>query len=279
MNILKQYSNEELLALSNADIEKELKERGYEYGWHKKTTYAGEIYILVNPAFIDLVKIGYADDVEKRVKTLNRNSGLPDPFHVYATYKVKKRLEDLKLHKLIDSLDSDLRHAKNKEFYEMSPEKAYGILAAIAEINGDEDLLTFNPINDPFFRPEGKPKQKGPITRDIAIPDGTYYFSRKKKSDNRTVQATAITKNGEWTILKGAILGITEDAGINQKAKEVRNQLKVNNNRELLEDFYFGKCTPSFVGTVLMNQACNGWLYFKAEDGTLIDIYRNQQQE
>ena len=50
--------------------------------------------------------------MEKRVKSFNRNSGLPGPYHVYATYKVKKRLEDLKLHTLIDSLDSDLRHAR-----------------------------------------------------------------------------------------------------------------------------------------------------------------------
>lgn len=53
------------------------------------------IYILVNPSFKNLVKIGYADDVAKRLKSLNSNAGLPDPYHVYATYKVKKRLEDL----------------------------------------------------------------------------------------------------------------------------------------------------------------------------------------
>ena len=151
MNTLEKFTDEELFAIFGSDIEAEIKSRGYEYGWHKQVKYAGEIYILVNPAFPNLVKIGYADNVAKRVKTLNSNSGLPDPYHIYATYKVKKRLEDLKLHKLIDSLDSDLRHAKNKEFYEMTPEKAYGILSAIAEINGDEDLLVLNPMADDFF--------------------------------------------------------------------------------------------------------------------------------
>ena len=33
----------------------------------------------------------------------------------------------------------------------MGPEKAFGILSAIAEINGDEDLLIFNPTGDAFF--------------------------------------------------------------------------------------------------------------------------------
>ncbi len=148
---LEKYTDEELFKIFDANLEEEIKSRGYEYGWHKQIKYAGEIYILINPAFPKLVKIGYADNVPKRVKTLNSNSGLPDPYHVYATYKVKKRLEDLKLHKLIDSLDSDLRHAKNKEFYEMTPEKAYAILSAIAEINGDEDLLVKNPYHDDFF--------------------------------------------------------------------------------------------------------------------------------
>ncbi|MBQ5310707.1 MAG: GIY-YIG nuclease family protein, partial [Oscillospiraceae bacterium] len=53
-----------------------MKKRGYEYGWYKKEQYIGAVYILVNPAFPNLVKIGYADDVQKRLKTLNSNSGL-----------------------------------------------------------------------------------------------------------------------------------------------------------------------------------------------------------
>ena len=164
MAYLDKYSDKELLEILDSDVEQELHNRGYEYGWHKVMNYAGSIYILVNPAFPNLVKIGYADDIEKRVKSFNRNSGLPDPYHIYATYKVKKRLEDLKLHSLIDSLDSDLRHTKNREFYEMTPEKAYEILSAIAQINGDEDLLVINPFEDDFFKEE-KPEEKPGIHR------------------------------------------------------------------------------------------------------------------
>ena len=59
------------------------------------------IYILTNPSFPQIVKIGYADDVIDRVERLNRNPGLPYSFRIYATYEVKERLEDLKLHKII----------------------------------------------------------------------------------------------------------------------------------------------------------------------------------
>ncbi|MBR1737791.1 MAG: GIY-YIG nuclease family protein [Firmicutes bacterium] len=151
MSDLSKYSDEEILFIVSSDTETELKKRGYSYGWHKKETFSGAIYILVNPAFPELVKIGYADDVQKRLKTLNSNSGLPDPFHCYAIYKVRKRLEDLKLHSLIDSLDPSLRHSKNREFYEMNCDKAYTILSAIAQINGNEEQLLKNPFSDSFF--------------------------------------------------------------------------------------------------------------------------------
>lgn len=151
MGTLDRFNDNDLLEIVDSDVAEELKKRGYNYGWYKKQDYVGEIYIFVNPAFKDLVKIGYADNVPKRVKQLNSNSGLPDPYHVYATYKVKKRLEDLRLHSLIESLAPELRHAQNREFYEMTAEKAYSILSAIAQINGDEDCLQLNPLCDDFF--------------------------------------------------------------------------------------------------------------------------------
>ena len=48
----------------------------------------GVIYILTNPSFPDYVKIGYADDIDKRLKQLNRSECIPFAFRVYATYEV-----------------------------------------------------------------------------------------------------------------------------------------------------------------------------------------------
>lgn len=110
---------------------------------------AGVIYILTNPAFPQYVKIGYADDISKRLDQLNRSECIPFAFRVYATYEVNSRLSDLKIHSIIDKLNPNLRSIDNfngqkrvREFYAMSPEDAYSILEAIAEIHDCTDKLT-----------------------------------------------------------------------------------------------------------------------------------------
>ena len=43
----------------------------------------GVIYILTNPSFPEHVKIGYADDIDIRLKQLNRSECIPFAFRVY----------------------------------------------------------------------------------------------------------------------------------------------------------------------------------------------------
>ena len=100
----------------------------------------GYIYIMTNPCLQDMVKLGYATDVEERRKQLS-TTALPYEYEIYATYETQGMLEDKKLHKLIDNLNPDLRVSKNREFFVMSPEDAYGLLESIATISGTHDKL------------------------------------------------------------------------------------------------------------------------------------------
>lgn len=107
----------------------------------------GAIYILKNPAF-DYIKIGYADDVNDRLKKLNDKTAVPFSYRLYAYYKVNHRLEDKTIHKIIDKLNPSLRARENidgkervREFFDMSAEDAYELLRCIATINGLEDNL------------------------------------------------------------------------------------------------------------------------------------------
>ena len=108
----------------------------------------GVIYILTNPSFPDYIKIGYADDVEARIKQLNNSEAVPFSFHIYATFDVTERLTDKKMHKLIDTINPELRSKEKignkirvKEFYHMRPEEMYSAFEIMAEINGTIDNL------------------------------------------------------------------------------------------------------------------------------------------
>ena len=106
------------------------------------------------------------------------------------------------------------------------------------------------------------------------VPDGKYTFVRKKKSDNRTVRATATISNGSWILLKGSILGVHEDVGVTAKVGKTRASLPIDKDGTLLENFELGECSPSFAGCVVLNQPSDGWLDWKNSEGKPIDIYR-----
>ena len=242
MSDLSKYSDEDIINIVSSDAKAELVSRGYEYGWYKKEPFVGAIYILVNPAFPDLVKIGYADDVAKRMKSLNSSSGLPDPYHCYAIYRVKKRLEDLKLHSLIDTLDPSLRHSKNREFYEMSSSKAYDILSAIAQINGDEEQLKKDPFSD------------------------SYFDLKKKKGKSPDVPQTDKKSRLKFSMIGipvGATLEFVRDRSITCVIKDDTNKVE-----------YKGKIYPiSKLASQLLNvKAAQGGLYFMYNGETLTAI-------
>ena len=138
----------------------------------------GVIYILTNPAFPQYVKIGYAHDLEKRLKQLNRSETIPYVFRVYAVYDVESELTDKNLHAIIDSINPDLRTIENfdgkkrvKEFYAMSAEDAYHLLECIAKISGTTNRLK-------RMKPEGHEIEDENTAREVqdAARRGPFRF-------------------------------------------------------------------------------------------------------
>lgn len=111
----------------------------------------GYIYILTNKSFKEnWIKIGYADDVQRRVNELS-NTSLPFPFEIYAYYEIPKisgSMPDKKLHEVIQTLNPDLRLAQNREFFEIAPWDAYNILESMAIIHNRLDKLHRNKDNE-----------------------------------------------------------------------------------------------------------------------------------
>ena len=112
----------------------------------------GYIYVLTNESFHreNWVKIGYAEDVEKRVKELS-NTSVPLPYEVYCTYEIPRirgvKDPDKLLHDLITKLNPGLRISPNREFFEMLPLDAYDMLHAIAQMHDRTDKLRKNEAN------------------------------------------------------------------------------------------------------------------------------------
>ena len=179
-----------------------------------KEKKAGVIYILTNPSFPDYVKIGYAHNIETRLKQLNRSETIPFAFRVYAVYAVESELTDKELHKLIDKLNPDLRTIENfdgkervKEFYAMSAEDAYGLLECIAKISGTLDRLQ-------RLTPEGHEILDEQIANEVreTVRRGPFRFSacnipigsQIEFIENSSIKATVVDDrrieyNGETT--------------------------------------------------------------------------------
>lgn len=112
----------------------------------------GLVYILTNPCLDGWVKIGMTerDDIERRLQELNSPTNIPLSYRCYAVYEVDNPLEvEKSIHSIIDMVDDSL-HARERldngrirerEFFKISPEKAYGIFKNIALLRNDIDKL------------------------------------------------------------------------------------------------------------------------------------------
>lgn len=165
----------------------------------------GYIYIMTNPCLQNMVKIGYAKDVEERRKQLS-STALPYDYEIYATYETPGKLEDKKLHKLIDTLNPELRVTKSREFFVMSPEEAFDLLEAIAIISGSQDKL--HRIKSIQTSAEQKVKKPAVNFQKCNIPVGaelvfvedpnvkvTVVSERKVQYNNEITSLSAIAKN------------------------------------------------------------------------------------
>lgn len=188
----------------------------------------GYIYIMTNPALKNMVKIGYAADVEARRKQLS-TTALPYDYEVYATYETSGNLEDKKLHRMIDQLNSDLRVSKNREFFVMSPDDAYELLEAIATISGTKDKLK-----------KAKASSGGPLAQQVkkpridftkcGIPIGAkLVFTEDPAVTVTVVGARKVKYNDEITSLSAV-------AGALKSYKSIQGPAYFTYNGELLTD-------------------------------------------
>ncbi len=153
---------------------------------------SGYIYVLTNESFHrdNWIKIGYAEDVERRVKELS-NTSVPLPYEVYCTYEIPRiqgtKDPDKLLHDLISKLNPDLRISPNREFFEMMPWDAYDMLYAIAQMHGRTDKISRNTANTFDAEMQGEPE----YSVDALYPPNSSVRSVYEKLRNIILSADA----------------------------------------------------------------------------------------
>jgi len=108
------------------------------------------VYILINQSMPDLIKVGITDDLERRMKELDK-TGTPLPFECFYAVEIDESVApkiEKKIHEGFD--DKRIRH--NREFFSATPEQAKSILE-IAEIMGGKDVT---PKEDIVETPQDK---------------------------------------------------------------------------------------------------------------------------
>lgn len=162
---------------------------------------------MTNPCLKNMVKIGYAADVEARRKQLS-TTALPYEYEVYATYETSGNLEDKKLHRLIDNLNPDLRVSKNREFFVMKPKEAYELLEAIAIISGSQDKLTLL-VDDKQTTHQQNKKRPSINFEECGIPVGAKLVYTEDPTVVVTVEGPRkVIYNDEITSLSAVVSGI-----------------------------------------------------------------------
>ncbi len=169
----------------------------------------GLVYILTNPSMPDWVKIGFTDneDISQRLKELNRSTAVPLSFRAYATLTVENPREiEQHVHKLFDLIDESLHsieeteHGKKRvrEFFQISPSKAYSVLEHIASLSNNlQNLKRIMPSEEEQKEDDiAQTSRRSKMTfKNLKIPVGAelvYIYDETKKcrvKDNkRTVE-------------------------------------------------------------------------------------------
>ena len=112
----------------------------------------GIVYILTNPSLDGWVKIGMSvrNNIDARLAELNQPANIPLSYRAYAVYEVDAPQEIEKhIHSLFDIIDERLHaretlssgRVREREFFRISPEKAFAVFQVVSQLRGDSASL------------------------------------------------------------------------------------------------------------------------------------------
>lgn len=217
----------------------------------------GLVYILTNPCLDGWVKIGMTErnDIERRLQELNTPTNIPLSFRCYAVYEVENPAAvEARIHSIIDRVDGSL-HARElldngkireREFFKISPETAYGIFKDIAVLRGDEDKLK-------LYTPTAGQAQEQEIAE------------RRTKRSNCSFALLGIRVGEEINFLY--------DESIIAKVLDQKNQVEFEGEKYSVTGLARKILTKNYGWS--SDLRVNGWRYFTKDNITLSDMRDN----
>ena len=219
----------------------------------------GFVYILTNPSFReDWVKIGKSKrPVDVRSKELD-TTAVPMPFEIYATIETAKFNEvEKNVHKMIDRL-TDLRIRQNREFFNVEPSVALGILKEIATLLDDAVVCEYH---------DGNPVVVNPKEKVCTASDKDLANTEKRKHSAPFKFSYAGLKSGETIHFEPANIDVLVN---DDKMVEYEGRL-----------YSLSGFTKNFMPLEMQtpSQAYQGPKYFTYEGKTLSDLRQERDKQ
>ena len=173
------------------------------------------VYILINESMADLIKVGITDDLERRMKELDK-TGIPLPFECFYAVEIDESLAP-KIEKKIHEGFDDKRVRQNREFFSATPEQAKSILE-IAEIMGGKNVTPKEDIVETAQDKQALDKARKKRTKFnfgmININPGTILeFVKDKTITCEVVDDTKVKFRGEITSLSASANIVLKEMG------------------------------------------------------------------
>lgn len=180
----------------------------------KETAEKGIVYVLTNDYMPGVVKIGYtAQNIKERLKELDK-TGTPWPFRCHFAIETERYKE---IEKLAHEAFAGNRVRENREFFEISPEKAVAAL----RISGAKELKLDDEAIDEDGNTIVNPKEVRKKRFDFqkyGIPVGAELcFTRDNEKKCKVIGNGNVDYNGKEFSLSKLALMLLKEMGYNWK--------------------------------------------------------------
>lgn len=173
------------------------------------------VYILINEAMPGYAKIGRTDDLEQRIRSLD-NTSVPLPFECFYAARVN---DAAFVEKQLHAAFADFRVRKNREYFEISPDRIVSALkiGAIEEVTPGVDYV--ESADDQKALDKARTRRSAFNFEMVKIPDGAeLQFIRDENVTCKVVGAKRVEFDGEITSLSAAASSALNRMGLYWKA-------------------------------------------------------------